>query len=273
MTRIIGELYGPEGPLNGRLFLKPSAPFIGAPKDGISFKIENGIVDIELPANAVNTVWLADWKDKFDLSPVAYIEQWRVPPQAVATIEEVRFGASGMVRNRAGAKTDALDATIWKQQAQEAEASAKALELENVRLVSKLGQAESLAAAANGKVAALNAQIGILQRKLAEASDLQVVKEERIVERRLLPEEAKQVITEEREQRVRLQQKIDAMQMEMEEKNALAFHFASLKDEIDRLTRDNYRLRAQVEELKQPVRTSTSLRREAIANLDRLVGS
>ena len=29
MTRIVGSLLGPDGPLNGRLFIKPSTPFIG----------------------------------------------------------------------------------------------------------------------------------------------------------------------------------------------------------------------------------------------------
>ena len=59
MTRIVGTLYGPDGPLNGRLFVKPSTPFIGFTK-GVSFKIIDGQVDIELPPNTSTTVFKLD---------------------------------------------------------------------------------------------------------------------------------------------------------------------------------------------------------------------
>lgn len=271
MTRIVGVLQGPSGPLNGRLYVKPSAAFIGAPADGTSFKIENGSLDIELPANVGGTVWLVDWKDQFDWSPVTYIEQWRVPFGDTVALEEVRGYGVGLKRRDGAAKADALDLVMWKQQAQEAEGKLAALEHERARLLLKVSSAEGKAAAAAGKTASLNAQIGRLQQELVKRQTPTVRNVETVIEKQVMPEEARQALALEKQKSVLLEQQVDALQEELNERLSLVTHFSSLHGEIDRLKAENQELRLRIEELRQPARNTTALRREAIENLNRLI--
>lgn len=271
MTRIVGELQGPEGPLEGRLFVKPSSPFIGAPADGTSFRIENGIVDIELAANVGGTVWLVDWKDKFDLSPVTYIERWRVPHGEAVPLEEVR-GMGGAVKQPPTSRTAILDATLWRQQAQEAEAKLQSFIDEKAELLLQISNAESRVAAEAGKVASLNAEIGSLKQKLAAKPETKQVEVETVIERQLLPEEAQILIAEEKQRATLLEQELQEAKASLEERLSLATHFSSLHAEIDRLKRENQQLQLRIEELKQPIRNVSSLRRMAVENLDRLTG-
>lgn len=272
MTRIVGELYGPDGPLKGRLFLKPSMPFIGAPAEGLSFKIENGIVDIEVPANTASTVWLADWKDAFDLSPVTYIEQWKVPLAATVALEDVRGLGAGR-RTGSKARTETLDAIIWKQKAAELELSIGAIEAERAQLLSRLSEAEARVAAEAGKAASLASQLSIAKQKLVdvESASNAAMQEVQIVEKEMPSDEARRLIACEREKAILLEQELQRTREELDARLSLATHFSSLHEEIDRLKGENQALRLYVEELKQPVRSTSSLRREVVANLDRLV--
>jgi len=269
MTRIIGSLDGPNGPLGGRLYVKPSTPFIGASVDGMSFQIENGMVDIELPANVGGTVWLADWKDQFDWSPVTYVEQWRVPKADTVSLDEVRNFGAGNRQARAN-KTDMLDLAVWKQEARAAKDKLVNIEHEKARLLLKVSSAEGKAAAAAGQVASLNSEIVRLKQKLVEAASPVVKTEERVIERQVLPEEAKQKLALAVQKATLLQQEVDRLQIELTERLSLVTHFTSLHEEIDRLTRENQELQLRINELKQPVRNTSALRREAIENLDRL---
>lgn len=271
MTRLVGFLQGPDGPLDGRLYLKPSSPFIGAPANGTSFKIENGVVDIEVPANTASTVWLAGWRGKFEQQEVEYSERWLVPNAEQVSLDDVR-GYDGNARSRMrGQKTDGLDLAVWKQEAQAAKDKLANIEHEKARLLLKVSSAEGKAAAAAGQVASLNAEIVRLKQKLIEAASPTVKTEERIIERKVLPEEAKQELALAVQRATLLQQEVDRLQMELTERLSLATHFTSLHEEIDRLAKENQVLQLRINELKQPVRNTSALRREAIENLDRLL--
>lgn len=271
MTRLVGSLQGPDGPLNGRLYLKPSSPFIGAPANGTSFKIENGVVDIEVPANTASTVWLAGWRGQFEQQALEYTERWLVPNVEEVSLDDVR-GYDINARNQMrGRKTEGLDAAVWRQEAQAANDKLANVEHEKARLLLKVSSAEGKAAAAAGQVASLNAEIIRLKQKLVEAATPETKTEERVIERRVLPEEAKQELALAVQKATLLQQEVDRLQMELNERLSLVTHFTSLHDEIDRLTRENQELQLRINELKQPVRNTSALRREAIENLDRLL--
>lgn len=90
MTRIVGFLEGANGPLNGRLYVKPGGAFIGAPEKDMSFKVVDGEVDIELPPCPPGMPYYVDWKNTGDISRLRYVERWRVPAAPEVTIEEVR---------------------------------------------------------------------------------------------------------------------------------------------------------------------------------------
>jgi len=79
VTRITGFLEGPEGSLNGLLYIKPGGAFIGAPSSALTFEVENGIVDINLPPCPAAMPYLVDWKRIGDFSRLQFIERWRVP--------------------------------------------------------------------------------------------------------------------------------------------------------------------------------------------------
>lgn len=271
MTRLVGSLQGPDGPLNGRLYIKPSSPFIGAPAAGFNFKIENGHVDINLPANTASTVWLAGWRGQFEQATLEYTERWLVPNAEEVSLDDVR-GYDINARNQMrGRKTDGLDIAVWKQEAQAAKDKLANVEHEKARLLLKVSSAEGKAAAAAGQLASLNSEVVRLKQKLVERSKPEVKTEERVIERRVLPEEAKQELAQAVQKATLLQQEVDRLQMELTERLSLATHFTSLHDEIDRLTRDNQLLQLRIDELKQPVRNTSALRREAIENLDRLI--
>jgi predicted nuclease with TOPRIM domain len=275
MTHIVGQLNGLDGPLKGRLFLKPSAPFIGAPANGMSFKIEDGIVDIEVPANANGTVWLVDWKDSFDLSPVTYIERWKVPVADVVTLDDVRIGGGRKLRKTTSTdKTDLLELTLLRQEAEELRGRVGALENEKARLLLRVSDAESNAASSAGKLASLKAEMARMSKQALatrQAPRAQRIETERIIERTITPEEWREQLAAERQQAEILRAENSALKEQLDSSISLTTHFANLHTEIDRLKIENQNLHTRIAELKQPHRSASSLRREAIANLDQLI--
>jgi len=267
MTRVVGSLSGPDGPLNGRLHLKPSAPFIGAPTGGLSFKIENGIVDIDVPPNTASTVWLAGWRNKFEQQEPEFTERWVIPNVDGITLDEVRW-SSAPRRQRGAARTASVDQAMLQSELSTAQHKITKLEHENARLLAQVSSAEGKAAAASGKLASLNSELTRMRQKLVVGP---VVTEERIVERAVLSDEAKQMWAPLKQEMQALRDENEALKQQIEESVSLSTHFANLHAEIDRLNFEKQQLSSRVEELKQPQRSSSSLRQELIANLDRLI--
>ena len=147
MTRIVGTLYGPDGPLNGRLFIKPSTPFIGFTK-GVSFKIVDGQVDIELPPNTSTTVFQAGWRDQFDPGVVEYSERWHVPRGIEVSLDVVR-GLKRRESTQAGRSTAGVDQAMWKMEAEKAQKRAEELDndLKKALLTIKALEGKSASAA------------------------------------------------------------------------------------------------------------------------------
>lgn len=267
MARVIGLLNGPDGPLNGRLHLKPSAPFIGAPINGLSYKIENGIVDIEVPPNTASTVWLAGWRGRFEQQGLEYTERWLVPNVDEITLDEIRW-SSAPRRQRGAARTTTVDQVMLQSELGTAQQKIAKLEHENARLLAQVSSAEGKAVAASGKLASLNSELARLRQKLVANP---IATEERIVERAILSDEAKQLWAPIKEEMQALRDENAALKQQIEESISLSTHFANLHAEIDRLSFEKQQLASRVEELKQPQRSSSSLRNELIANLDRLI--
>ncbi|MFZ9998268.1 MAG: hypothetical protein ACO3HP_05385 [Candidatus Nanopelagicaceae bacterium] len=274
MTRIVGFLEGANGPLNGRLFVKAGGAFIGAPAKDLSFKVDDGVVDIDLPPCPPGIPYFVDWKDTGDISRLQYVERWRVPAASEVGIEEVR----GLVRNRASQsqaatrKGDLLEATVLRGEIAELVSSIERLEQENTKLLKALSEAESRAAAAQARVASLSSDLGSAQRDAHQAKTMrEEVVVEKIIEKTMTPDEYAENIAQYREQAELLAQENLRLQKETAETLSLSTHFASLHSEIDRLKFEKQQLLSRIDELKRPKRTTTSLRNEAIANLDRLL--
>lgn len=267
MTRLIGSLNGPDGPLNGRLHLKPSTPFIGAPAGGLSFKVENGFVDIEVPPNAPSTVWLAGWRGRFEQEALQFTERWVIPNVEEISLDEVRWAVAPRRQTRA-ARGAAADHAMLQSELGVAQQKIAQLEHENARLLMQVSSAEGRAVAASGKLASLNSELARLRQKIAAAP---AAIEERVVERAILSDEAKALWAPLKQEMQALRDENAALKEQIQESISLSTHFANLHAEIDRLNLEKQQLSSRVEELKQPQRSSSSLRQELIANLDRLI--
>lgn len=269
MTRIVGYLEGANGPLNGRLYVKAGGAFIGAPAKDLSFKVEGGIVDVELPPCPPSMPYFVDWKDTGDISRLKYVERWRVPSVEEVSLDELR-GFHGRQTKRAG-RAQGLDNAVWKAEAQEAREKADRLEKDNARLMHRLSAAEARAAAANGKLASTTSEVTRLKQRLQDAAEPVVNVEEKIIERQVMPSEARQALAEVKQELVLLHRENEKLKEQIEESVELSTHFSNLHGEIDRLRNENQRLLHRIEELKQPRRSVSSLRQEMIANLDKLI--
>lgn len=274
MTRIVGFLEGANGPLNGRLYVKPGGAFIGAPEKDLSFKVSDGEVDIELPPCPPGMPYYVDWKNTGDISRLRYVERWRVPAAPEVAIEEVRgLVKSGPGRAQAASrKGDVLEAKMLKSEINELTEALQRLEQENAKLLKEVTNAESKAAAAQAKSASMVSELTTAKRDAIDARlAQQEVVIEKVVEKAMTPVEFQETISEYRQQLELLAQENEALKKEAADAFSLTTHYASLHSQIDRLTMEKQQLLSRIDELKRPKRSTTSLRNEAIANLDRLI--
>jgi len=274
MTRIVGFLEGAKGPLNGRLYVKAGGAFIGAPTKDLSFKVEDGIVDVELPPCPPGMPYFVDWKDTGDISRLKYVERWRVPAAPEVSIEEVR----GLVRSRPGRaqaasnKGELLEAKMLKSEINELAANLQRLEQENAKLLREVTEAESKAAAAQAKSASMLSELAGAKREAIDARlAQQEVVIERVIEKPIVPADMQETISDYRQRLELMARENEALKKEVEDAFSLTTHYASLHSQIDRLTMEKQQLLSRIDELKRPKRSTTSLRNEAIANLDRLI--
>ena len=274
MTRIVGFLEGASGPLNGRLYVKAGGAFIGAPAKDLSFKVEDGIVDVELPPCPPGMPYFVDWKDTGDISRLKYVERWRVPAAHEVSIEEVR----GLVKSRPGRaqaasnKGELLEAKMLKNEINELTASLQRLEQDNAKLLREVTDAESKAAAAQAKSASMVSELTSAKRDAIDARlSQQEVVIEKVVEKTVTPADIQETISDYRQRLELMARENEALKKEVEDAFSLTTHYASLHSQIDRLTMEKHQLLSRIDELKRPKRSTTSLRNEAIANLDRLI--
>lgn len=274
MTRIIGFLEGADGPLNGRLYVKAGGDFIGAPSKDLSFKVSNGEVDVELPPCPPGLPYFVDWKNTGDISRLRYVERWRVPAAAEVTIEEVRgLVKSGSNRAKgASRKGELLEAKMLRSEIAELSDSLQRLEETNAKLLKEVSEAESKAAAAQAKSASMVSELTSAKREAIDARlSRQEVVIEKVVEKEMTPVEFQEKISEYRQQLEIMAEENEALRKEASDAFSLTTHYASLHSQIDRLTMEKQQLLNRIDELKRPKRSTTSLRNEAIANLDRLI--
>jgi hypothetical protein len=274
MTRIVGFLEGASGPLNGRLYVKAGGAFIGAPAKDLSFKVEDGIVDVELPPCPPGMPYFVDWKDTGDISRLKYVERWRVPAAPEVSIEEVR----GLVKSRPGRaqvasnKGELLEAKMLKNEINELMVSLQRLEQENAKLLREVTDAESKAAAAQAKSASMVSELTSAKRDAIDARlSQQEVVIEKVIEKTVTPADIQETISDYRQRLELMARENEALKKEVEDAFSLTTHYASLHSQIDRLTMEKHQLLSRIDELKRPKRSTTSLRNEAIANLDRLI--
>ena len=266
MTRIIGQLDGADGPLNGRLFIKAGGSFIGAPEKELVFLVDNGKVDIELPPCPPALPYLVDYRERGDMRRLVYVERWRIKAVEEMSLDEARGLVYGTVQRREG-KGDAIEAMTLRNELQEVQEQKTKLELRHAKLLRKLGDAECRAAAAQAQSASLSAA---LMKEKAKGMAPEIVIEERVVEKRVTKDEHRRELAEYRQQIELLKQRNAELEQNASAMVATTTHFTNLHAEIDRLNSEKQQLLLRIEELKNPVRRSSSLRNEAIANLNKL---
>ena len=271
MARIVGRLDGPEGPLEGRLFIKAGGAFIGAPAGDLVFKIANGIVDIDLPPCPAGMPYAVDWRAIGDTRRLSYVERWRVPSAEEVSLDEAR----GLVRangQRVGGvrKGDLIEATILRNEAEELKRKVAELEGEKDDLFRQLSQSQGGTAAAQAQAASLSAELGKVKQQLVEAPKPQIIETERVIERVKSDGERAEEIAGYLGKIAILEDENKRLADSFSETLSLSTHFANLHAQIDRLSSEKQQLLLRIEELKQPMRTTSSLRSEAIANLDKL---
>lgn len=264
MTRVVGSLGAGK---EGRLHLMPSAVFAGVERRPIQYKVVDGVVDIELVANPPGTCWLVGWRNQFDAVPVNYTEKWVVPWQDEVDLDELRSPTSG--RRSGRSRAEALDLTVWKSEAQEAQRKVTELERRNRELLGKLSRAEGAVANASGKLASLRSEVSGLQRKLANAEVPEVRTE--VVEKQVMPDDIQATLRQAKREIAILANENEQLKDQVKESIGLSTHFSNLHAEIDRLKIEKQNLLTRIDELKQPRRSTSSLRQEMIANLDRLI--
>lgn len=271
MTRIVGFLEGANGPLNGRLFVKAGGAFIGAPEKDVSFKVIDGNVDIDLPPCPPGLPYFVDWKDTGDISRLRYVERWRVAAVEEMSLDEVRgFVRADGRRVARASKGDLIEATMLRNEAEELKRKVAELEGENSTLLRQLSQSEGGAAAAQAQAASLSAELGKVKQQLAAAPKPQVIETERVIERIKSDGERAQEIASYIQKIALLEEENQRLAEGFNETLSLSTHFANLHAQIDRLSNEKQQLLLRIEELKTPMRTTSSLRSEAIANLDKL---
>lgn len=273
MTRIVGKLEGADGPLNGRLFVKAGGAFIGAPDKELVFKIEQGIVDIELPPCPPSMPYAVDWRAIGDTRRLSYVERWRVGSVEEMSLDEARglVRANGRSNGGTSNKGSLIEATMLRSELDETKNALASIEEDHAKLLRKLTEAESRAAAAQAQNASLSAELSRTKQKLVAMGEPTIVETERVVERLKTPSETKLEQAALFERISLLEQENERLKEQSSGSIAAATHFANLIAEIDRLSNEKQSLLRRIEELKRPVRNSSAMRNEAIANLDRIV--
>lgn len=272
MTRIVGRLDGPDGPLNGRLFIKAGGAFIGAPTKELTFKISDGVVDIDIPPCPPSIPYSVDWRAIGDTRRLTYSERWQVKAAEEISLDDAR----GLVRGNGRRveapirKADLIETAALRNEASVLMRNVEELEQERASLALQVNRLEGGEAAAKGQVASLVARLTLLQHQIAEMAKPHVRIEERVVERVAFPIEINEALTEARAEIARLQQENEGLRVEIKTAIKLNTQHANLLAEITRLNDENSKLSSRVDTLKQPIRSVSAMRVEAIANLDKL---
>lgn len=275
MTRIRGLLEGLEGPLNGRLYVRASAEFIGAPRGEQAFRISNGEVDIELPPTPRNAPYMVDWRDIGDTRKLTYLERWNVPNVEEVNLDELRGYKKDVQKKLDNGKSIILEREVLKAENETLHKQLAALDEQYQQSLRHISSIEAQHAAAVGKAASLEVELIKEHSQAHHWRERPVIEREKIIERKVAinEEEWRERLANETQHRVLLEQELKAMKAQFDEHLSLANHFGALHSEIDRLRFEKQQLFARVEELKQPKRSASSYRTEAIAELDKLMGS
>lgn len=275
MTRIRGFLEGLEGPLNGRLYVRASAEFIGAPEGEQVFRVDDGEVDIELPPTPRNAPYMVDWRNIGDTRRLTYLERWSVPNVEEVGLDELRGYKKEVQKKLSNGKGNIVENEMLKTENEALQKQLAALDEQYQQGLRRISSIEAQHAAAIGKAASLEAELIKEHSQAHHWRQRPVIEHEKIVERKVAigEEEWREKLAEETQRRVLLEKELEAMKAQFGEHLSLANHFGALHSEIDRLRLEKQQLLARVEELKQPKRSASSYRTEAIAELDKMMGS
>jgi len=269
MTRIIGRLDGINGALNGRLFVRASHPFIGAPLGDVSFRVKDGEVNIELPPTPGGIVYEVDWRDTGDSRKLSFPEKWKVPYGEEVSLDELRLHKKRVQMKSNDGKASLVEIETLKSEGEQLRNALSKAEEDRQALMRRLSSMEAQTAALAGQLASTKGELQSAKKPLAPLPPItQVV--ERLVE--VNGDEWKIKLADEQQRRVLAEEEALSLKQQLDDRLSLALHFGSLHGEIDRLKLENQQLRSRIDGLKNPVRSSSVFRAEAIAELDRLAG-
>jgi hypothetical protein len=88
MARVVGNI-GTN--VNGTLYVKPSAPFLGVEAGYRSYGVLDGLIDIELAPTPRGTFYLVDFQPEGSFTNPNPQEKWSIPPVADVPLDSLRF--------------------------------------------------------------------------------------------------------------------------------------------------------------------------------------
>lgn len=272
MTRIRGFLEGAQGPLNGRLYVRASAAFIGAPEGDLAFRIKDGEVDISLPPTPRSAPYFVDWRNVGDTRGLTFPERWLVPAVEEVELDALRGYKKEVMKRKGDGRGSVVENVALQAENESLTKRIAEVEQQHAQALKRLSSIEAQLAAATGKSASLEAEL-IKERAMAKKPSAPAA--EKIVERKVAigQEEWRERLAAETERRTLVEQELAALKEQFNERLALANHFGALHNEIDRLNLEKQQLLARIDGLKAPRRSLSSYKAEAIAELDKMMSS
>jgi hypothetical protein len=205
MSRVVGNL---GTPINGKLYVKPSAPFLGVEGGYRSYDVADGLIDIELAPTPRGVFYLVDFQAEGSFGNPSPQEKWVIPPEAEIALDSLRFP-----RQRRSPQTTATEVNNFSAR------ELKLLRQEAVKLQQTVNELQQLltqtqaeVTTSNQKLESARAEVAALKTKLylAESPTNTVV--EKIVEVPIVERISDQAMAREN-------QTLDAMVTELRAEN------------------------------------------------------
>jgi uncharacterized protein YukE len=202
MPRIIGNI---GTPINGKLYVKPSAPFLGVEGGYRSYDVADGLIDIELAPTPRGVFYLVDFQAEGSFGNPSPQEKWVIPPEAEIALDSLRFPRQRRSPQTITKDFSARELKLLRQEAVKLQQTVNELQ-------QLLTQTQAEVATSNQKLESARAEVAALKTKLylAECPTNTVV--EKIVEVPIVERISDQAMAREN-------QTLDAMVTELRAEN------------------------------------------------------
>lgn len=156
MSRVIGNI---GTTINGKLYVKPSAPFLGVEGGYRSYDVADGLIDIELAPTPRGVFYLVDFQAEGSFGNPTPQEKWVIPPEAEIALDSLRFP-----RQRRSPQTITKDFSAQELKLLRQEAIKLRQTVDELQ--KSLTQAQAEVATSNQRLESARAEVAELKTKL-----------------------------------------------------------------------------------------------------------